>query len=255
MPPGRKPLDPTVKAERRKASLRRYAEKNGEALRAAARQRMQRQTACDCHSIAERRSGGPRSLTQLAPEIALLSEMQIQFGARRGTSTTRGSRLLKRRVAARLWLEHSGAMRPQLDHTPPAHHIALSRHHQLALPRHQLALSQHHLARPRHHLLRSPRLRRSPHLRHDRSTARYALKVVYACAPHNATDLHRRQLFSTVLLGALASSALGLLLSAPSPHPTRRARLSDMIPTQLIRPRKLPLWAMPKCPCGKEGPQ
>ncbi|KAJ7673338.1 hypothetical protein DFH06DRAFT_1124058 [Mycena polygramma] len=42
---GRKPLDPTLKAERRRATLRRYAEKwmtNKDALREAARLRMQR---------------------------------------------------------------------------------------------------------------------------------------------------------------------------------------------------------------------
>ncbi|KAJ7429658.1 hypothetical protein B0H11DRAFT_1944445 [Mycena galericulata] len=42
MPPGRKPLDPKVKAEHRRETLRRYAERNKLALREAARIRMQR---------------------------------------------------------------------------------------------------------------------------------------------------------------------------------------------------------------------
>ncbi|KAJ7165264.1 hypothetical protein C8R46DRAFT_1220398 [Mycena filopes] len=42
MPPGRKPLDPTVKAKRRRATLLRYAAKNSERLRVAARMRMNR---------------------------------------------------------------------------------------------------------------------------------------------------------------------------------------------------------------------
>ncbi|KAJ7486246.1 hypothetical protein B0H11DRAFT_2231160 [Mycena galericulata] len=40
--PGRKPLDPDMKAKHRQETLRRYAEKNKEALREAARLRMQR---------------------------------------------------------------------------------------------------------------------------------------------------------------------------------------------------------------------
>ncbi|KAJ7887144.1 hypothetical protein B0H13DRAFT_1888934 [Mycena leptocephala] len=50
MPPGRKPLDPAVKAERCRASLRRYAEKNAESLREAARVRMQRLRAAAAES-------------------------------------------------------------------------------------------------------------------------------------------------------------------------------------------------------------
>ncbi|KAJ7712964.1 hypothetical protein DFH07DRAFT_974845 [Mycena maculata] len=42
MPPGRKALDPALKAERQRLSLRRYAEKNKDVLREAARIRMQR---------------------------------------------------------------------------------------------------------------------------------------------------------------------------------------------------------------------
>ncbi|KAJ7906806.1 hypothetical protein B0H13DRAFT_1880209 [Mycena leptocephala] len=45
MPRGRKPLDPDLRLQRRHESLKRYAEKNAEALRAAARLRMQRKRA------------------------------------------------------------------------------------------------------------------------------------------------------------------------------------------------------------------
>ncbi|KAJ6593720.1 hypothetical protein B0H19DRAFT_1056204 [Mycena capillaripes] len=45
MPPGRKPLDPHLRLQHRQESLQRYAEKNANALRAAARLRMQRKRA------------------------------------------------------------------------------------------------------------------------------------------------------------------------------------------------------------------
>ncbi|KAJ7446847.1 hypothetical protein B0H11DRAFT_2248613 [Mycena galericulata] len=66
MPPGRKRLDPATKAEHRRETLRRYAEKNKAALREAARLRMQRLRATAAQSPRLKASMRQKSLQSAA---------------------------------------------------------------------------------------------------------------------------------------------------------------------------------------------
>ncbi|KAJ7020553.1 hypothetical protein C8F04DRAFT_1196528 [Mycena alexandri] len=282
MPPGRKPLDPAEKAEHRQASLRRYAEKNREALRVAARAQSAATKASSrrraLQSAAKYRE---KSFTTCCSHTAFsikaimagtASEFVQQMGFGRPTRSPRKyidtsgleafDEKSNRKVMAKTQRASEAPARTRAPVPPAAPRRAppppaapprarppppppSNNPHEtpnMRSLRHHRPQSPVHIPRHRSSLPEDLPTPRRPFRRPQKRTTTQAASFRAAAAADTPCPPQR----------CSRSTSSSPSASEDSDSTSRQEELAKLPALQPWKKNK-PLWAMPRCPCGKEG--